>query len=41
MKSIYFQRLGLKKLKQTQNTKNRPKLFSKSFKIYLYRDPKE
>jgi len=31
--NIFFKILGLKKLKQTQNTKNRYKLFSKYFKV--------
>jgi hypothetical protein len=34
VKSIYFQKIrAYKKLKQVQNTKNRLKLFLKSFKI--------
>jgi len=43
VKSIYFQKIvALKKKisKQTQNTKNWPKLFSKSFKICPNRDLK-
>jgi hypothetical protein len=33
--NIFLKDLGLKKKKKNQKTKKQPKLFSKSFKIYL------